>query len=132
MKLCTSIYSGTNLLLQQINEMSRSKGGNNIPDNVIEWILLNDIKVVLDTSKERLNLIREGAIHFTNELLAQISQTEMDLKETRTIFIGGGSILLKPYIEMTNIVAKPLFIDNVRANVEGYRILYNNQKAGRI
>jgi len=131
MTLCTSLYSGVNLLFQQINEMSRSKGMNDIPDNVIEGILMNDSAIMHDASKKRIELVQENATRFAKELLPKISQTGMDLEENRTVFIGGGSNLLKPFIEKTNIVSKPLFINNVRANVEGYRLLYDNQKVVR-
>lgn len=124
MTLCTSLYSGVNLLFQKINEMSRSKGMNDIPDNIIEGILLNDTATVSETSEGRIELVRESATRFTSELLAQITQAGMDLEEKPTIFIGGGSILLKPYIQKSSVVSKPLFIDNIRANVEGYQLLY--------
>ena len=132
MTLCTSLYSGVNLLFQQINEVSRSKGMKNIPDNVIEGILLDDMAIVFDASKERIKLVRENTARFVNELIPQISQAGMDLMENKTIFIGGGSSLLKSYIQKTNMVSKPLFIDNVCANVEGYQILYKNQKTKEV
>jgi len=125
MTLCTSLYSGVNLLFQQINKMYRSKGMDDIPDNIIEGILLNDMSIILDTSKERIDLVRENTARFVKELLAKISQTGMNLVENRTVFVGGGSLLLKEYIKMSNAVSKPFFIDNVHANVEGYGILYN-------
>ena len=86
--------------------------------------------IVHESSQERVALVRESATGFANELLAKISQTGMDLKESKTIFIGGGSALLKSNIEMTEVVSKPLFIENVFANVEGYKILHENKKAG--
>jgi len=128
MTLCTSLYSGVNLLFQQINEVSRSKGMNDIPDNVMEGLLLNDASIVSDTSKERFDLVRENSIRFTTDLLALISQAGMNLVENRTVFVGGGSLLLKSYIEMTSKISKALFIDNVHANVEGYGIIYNDRE----
>ena len=127
MTLCTSLYSGVNLFFQQINEMSRSKGMNDIPDNIIEGILLNDMSIILDASKKRIELVRESAKTFARELLDKISQSGIDLIENRTVFIGGGSILLKQYIERSNAVSKPIFIDNVHANVEGYKLLHDNK-----
>jgi plasmid segregation protein ParM len=60
--------------------------------------------------------------------LLNIAQEGIDLNENRTVFVGGGSILLRKYIEKSGMVAKPLFINNIRANVEGYQLLYNNRK----
>jgi len=128
MTLCTSLYSGVNLLFQEINELSRSQGMNDIPDNVIEGVLLNDMDIILDISTERIELVRQSAARFSNELLDKISQSGMDLTETRSIFVGGGSLLLKAYIEIADVVSRPFFVDNVCANVEGYEFLYKTRK----
>jgi len=58
--------------------------------------------------------------------IQNISQAGLDLAENRTVFVGGGSILPKEYIEKAGIVAKPFFVDNIKANAEGYQLLYEN------
>jgi len=133
MNLCTSLYSGVNLLFQQINEISRAKGMKDIPYNIIEGILLNDSDIISGTDQEKIYLIKENAEKFTNELLADISQTGMDFAQNQTVFVGGGSCLLKSHIEDSGIVSNPIFIDDVRANVEGYWLLHQarNQKEER-
>jgi len=65
------------------------------------------------------------------EMLHEVSQAGIDLLENRTVFVGGGSILLKGYIERADMVAKPLFVHNVHANAEGYHLLYNNRKTAQ-
>jgi len=82
----------------------------------------------MEQRKECLPVCSKVLLSLADTALRRIG---MDLEENRTIFIGGGSILLKSYIEMVDIVSKSLFIDNVHANVESYGILYDNQKAGR-
>jgi len=127
MSICTSLYAGVNSLFQKINEQVRAKGANNIPDATIESILKNDVNALLNCSQERLNLVRSSAEQFVKELLLNISQTGLDLVENRTVFVGGGSILLKEYIEKTGAVAKPFFVDDIRANAKGYQLLYENR-----
>jgi plasmid segregation protein ParM len=126
MKVCTSLYSGANNLFNQINEVSRSKGKQNIPDAIIEGILLREPTTLHDASSERIELVQTQADRFARELLLEISNDRLDLTEYRTVFVGGGSILLKEHIEKTGLVSKPIFVDNVRANVEGYHLLYEN------
>jgi len=58
-------------------------------------------------------------------MLAEIAQKGFDLEEDRTVFMGGGSILLEEYIRKADKAKKPVFVDDVHANAKGYRLLYN-------
>ena len=131
MKVCTSLYGGVNTLFERINEVSRSKGKQNIPDVIIEGILLREQATLHDASTERVELVQSHASKFAREILLKVSQAGLDLVEHRTVFVGGGSILLREHIENTGLITKPIFVDNVRANVEGYQLLYENRKAVR-
>ena len=128
MAVCTSLYDGVNSLFQRINEQIRSKGFMNIPDAIIEGILLGDEKISQDCSQERIDLVRVNAEQFAHELVGEISQTGLDLIGNQTVFVGGGSILLREYIEKTCMVSNPFFVDNVKANAQGYKLLYQNRK----
>ena len=131
MSICTSLYHGANTMFQNINEKVRARGANNIPDSTIEGVLLKDEAVLQDCSQERICLIQTNASQFAHEVLSEISQAGLDLTENMTVFVGGGSILLREYIENTGIVARPVFVDNVHANAEGYQLLYENRSAAR-
>ena len=131
MSVCTSLYSGANTLFQRINEQVRAKGAKDIPDAIIEGIIQNNPKVISGYSPERVGLVHSCAEQFTQELVLAISQAGLDLEENKTVFVGGGSILLKEYIEKTGMVAKPFFVDNIKANAEGYQLLYNRKKASK-
>lgn len=48
----------------------------------------------------------------------------IDLRVGRTIFIGGGSILLRKYIESSGKVSGCIIIDDIAANEKGYDLLY--------
>jgi plasmid segregation protein ParM len=63
-------------------------------------------------------------------MLAEIAQKGFDLEENKTVFMGGGSILLEDYILQSGKVKKPIFIDDVHANANGYRKLYDAQNGG--
>jgi len=129
MSVCTSLYEGVNTLFQRINEQIRATGKKNIPDAVIESILLNDSKVLADCSPERVEMVRSHAERFTKELIFGISQAGLDLTENRTIVIGGGAILLKEFIKKSNMISKPVFVDDVHANANGYQLIYDRRKS---
>ncbi|MCL2421116.1 MAG: ParM/StbA family protein [Defluviitaleaceae bacterium] len=127
MSVCTSLYEGVCTLFNRVNEQIRAAGKKNIPDTIIESVLLNDERVLRDSSEDRVALIRMEAERFTRELLFAVSQTGLDLTENKTVFVGGGSLLLRECIERSGMVAKPLFIPDVHANANGYRVIYDRR-----
>jgi len=129
MALCTSLYWGVNTLFQSINEQVRATGGMDISNSIIEGILRKDPTDLAEYSEKRINTISSTAISHTERMLAEIAQKGFDLEEDRTIFVGGGSILLNEYIHQTGKVKKPVFIDDVHANAKGYRLLYDMGKS---
>ena len=126
MNFCDSIPFGVNALFDKINIKLRAKGEKrDISYSVIEKVLSRDVRVLEDFSQERFDLIRITSESFARELLSKVSHLGLDLKENRTVFIGGGSILLKTLIENSGMVTKPVIIDDIHANVKGYQLLFD-------
>lgn len=48
----------------------------------------------------------------------------IDLRSGKTVFVGGGSILLKKQIESSGKVASPIFVEEISANTKGYELLF--------
>lgn len=130
--MCTSLYHGVNTLFQRINEPIRAKGAKDIPDVIIKGILQNNEKILRDCASERVALVHSVANQFAVDILLGVSQVGLDLIESTTVFIGGGSLLLRGYIEKSGMVAKPIFVESVNANAEGYQLLYVNRNAIRV
>lgn len=125
MTLCTSLYWGVNTLFQSINDHMRSTGGRDISNSIIEGILKKDPADLADYSAKRIETITSTAETHVERMLAEISQKGFDLEEDKTVFMGGGSILLKEYILQSGKAKKPIFVDDVHANAKGYCLLYN-------
>ena len=125
MTKCLSFYSGVNNLFNNINVSVRSTGKTEIPVDVIEAVLRKDSKALHDASHARYTLITEAAKVHAISILERITNEGYDIEEDTTLFIGGGSALLKPHFEATKKVMRPLFIDDVHANAKGYEILYS-------
>jgi len=133
MARCTSLYFGVNTLFQNINDQARSAGGRGISNDIIEGILSKDPDILSDYSEKYINTIISAAKNHTNRMLAEIAQKGFDLEEDKTVFMGGGSILLREYIEKVGRAKKPLFIGDVHANARGYSLIHDMQtsNAGR-
>jgi plasmid segregation protein ParM len=131
MTLCTSLYMGVNTLFQSINDQMRSMGGRDIANSVIEGILKKDPTDLAEYSTKRIETVTSAALSHTERMLDEIAQKSFDLEEDKTVFMGGGSVLLKEYILQTGKVKKPVFVEDVHANAKGYCEMYNRKNMGR-
>lgn len=71
--------------------------------------------------------IRISVRQHANNILDKLRELQVDLRSTPAIFIGGGAMLFRPYIESSPMVAKADFITDVRANAIGYGMLAEAQ-----
>ena len=118
---------GVNALYALIKKKARANGGKKILEDTITEILLNDPITIKNSSKERIDLVQDTAKEFTKRLLGKIANPDevgFDLTEDTTLFVGGGALLLKEFIENSELVAKPVFADSDKDNVTGYEMLH--------
>ena len=127
MSMCSSQYFGVNLLFERINDQVRAKTtGKIIPDLIIENLLRSDEKTLRNSSVDRVELVKSTTKQFARDILLKVSDKGVDLEEDSTIFVGGGSTILREYIEKSGMVKKPIFADDIHANANGYRIIYDD------
>lgn len=55
--------------------------------------------------------------------LDKLRELQVDLRATPAIFIGGGSLLFRSFVEESPLVASAGFVDDARANAVGYGML---------
>jgi plasmid segregation protein ParM len=67
--------------------------------------------------------ILESTKSHADMILDKLRELGVDLRANPAIFIGGGAILFKPYIETSPMVAKSDFLPNPKANAIGYEML---------
>jgi len=60
-----------------------------------------------------------------------VSGAGIDLDINKTIFVGGGSILLKDYIQKSQKVKRPVFVTDIKANVKGFSLIYHMTQAAQ-
>ena len=96
----------------------------------------HDIDSILEGKTEYypdmvVHTVEEMARNFVTDLLSSVRERGIDTKSTYTIFIGGGAILLRRFLESSNRLIKYRFIDDIFANAKGYGILYRSSLAGK-
>ena len=57
-------------------------------------------------------------------VFGKLRERMIDLRSGRTVFVGGGSILLKKQIEASGKVSAPIFMEEISANTKGYELLF--------
>ena len=90
----------------------------------IDAVLKNEQTVFSDAI---INFIRDSARKFVADMIDQLRERGIDLKTSTAIFAGGGSLLLKEYIEADERIVSSIVIDSIAANAKGYEILYKLQ-----
>lgn len=124
LQFCRSLETG---IITMNNEIVRKVGSLHdmrIEDEHISAVLGGQEIILPEEIKAT---IREQAGHHAKEILDQLRELQVDLRANPAIFIGGGSILLKPFLEQSPLVVQADFIEDCHANAIGYEMLAESQ-----
>lgn len=98
-------------------------------DTVFDAVL-DDIQIqsVLSKSphvigKNITDFIEEEAQKYAEDIIFKLKEEGIDLKLSPVIFIGGGSLLIEPFIKNSPNIAKAEFVTSTQANAIGYEEL---------
>lgn len=125
-----SLENGVILLYNKISKECRKKYNAIINEMDVDEILKNNTNFY---EKEIVDTVHEIAARYVEQMLATFREEQIDLEHTFVVFMGGGSLLLREFIEKSTLLKNYMFIDSVTANVEGYEFLYqvSQRSAGR-
>lgn len=128
LSVCDSMENGVIMLYNKITAKVRSEQDLLLTEDVIDAILLDQPSHGLEDAKP---VVKRLAKEFAADLLSAMRERQLELKAGPVVFVGGGSILLRKQIEASGKVARPIFVDDIRANAKGYELLYKLSKGGR-
>lgn len=75
--------------------------------------------------------VEREARAFVADLFSSLRERMLDLRSGKTVFVGGGAILLRRQIEAAEKVGTALFVEDIAANAKGYELLYKIDQASR-
>lgn len=78
-----------------------------------------------------VNSVEQLAQEFINDLFSTLRERGLELKSGVVVFVGGGSIRLRRQIEASGKVGQALFVEDIKANVQGFEKLYQYAVNGR-
>ena len=112
MQFCRSLESG---IITMNNEIARKVNilhNMNIDDEHVSAVLSGKETILPQEVKDAI--VAETKVH-AKSILDQLRELQVDLRSNPAIFVGGGSILLRPFIENSPLVAKAEFISSTNA-----------------
>lgn len=124
---CNSLEHGVILLYNEIQSKIRGDYGMLVDDIQIDAMLRGED--VLD-HPEIMEIVEKSAQAFVASLLGLLRENQVDLRTAPTVFVGGGSMILRKYIEPSKAIGRCAFVDDVCANTTGYELLYKASKLG--
>ena len=121
LSVCDSLENGVIILYNNIRSKVNADFDTLLDESDIDSILLHEAH---GFPNEIVTLVHHMAETFVNQLFGKLRERMIDLRVGKTIFIGGGSILLRQYIESSRKIAGAIIIEDIAANAKGYDILY--------
>lgn len=91
-----------------------------LEDNQIYAVLFDKKHVIPESIA---NFIKEEAKKYAEDIIFKLREEGIDLTMTPAIFVGGGSLLIRPFIEASKNVSLAEFLESTQANVVGYEEL---------
>ncbi len=126
LQYCRSLESGVITMNNEIIRKINAQHDMKIEDEHISAVLQGRETILPDGVKQA---IHDGARMHANGILNQLRELQVDLRTTPVIFIGGGSILFRPLLEHSPLVAQASFVEDDKANATGYAMLAEAQLA---
>lgn len=119
LKKCDTKTIGVLTMYEGIVRDIEADTGKHLSKDLIERVLRNEPTIL---SEEIKLLIQKHAGNWLNYILGSLIQFGMDFDSYPVLFIGGGSLLFKRFIDEYHLV-KYEFINNPNANALGYEMM---------
>ena len=123
--VCDSLEHGVITLYNDIKSEIYAEHDMLCEESDIDAVLKNEETALPDDVVE---FIKESAKKFVSDIIDQLRERGIDMKTSTAIFAGGGSLLLKEYIEAEERIVSSLIIDSISANAKGYEVLYKHSR----
>ena len=120
LQYCRSLECGTITMYNEIIRKINARYDLRIDDEHISAVLTGRNTIL---SSEVKSEICAATSSHANSILNQLRELQIDLRSNPAVFLGGGSLLLRPYLEKSNLVKNASFISSTNANAVGYKLL---------
>lgn len=120
LQFCRSLEDGIITMNNEIIRKVNALYDLSIDDEHINAVLAGEPTILPDEVEAT---IKGEMKQHTQNVLDKLRELQVDLRSIPAVFIGGGSLLLRSFIEKSPSVVKADFVEDSNANAEGYLIL---------
>lgn len=128
LSVCDSLEKGVITMYNKIISCVNAEHDLLLEDTDIDSIIKGE---KTDYTDNILYLMREMTKTYVDDLLGTLRERGLDLRTGCVVFIGGGALLLREYLQNSDKIGKCVFVTDICANAKGYELLYQVQKKGR-
>lgn len=114
---CISLTLGTTEMYKAISKHLQQNGSDEKDYQLIEKVILGKNTILSENEKK---MILESVATFANKLVENFIHRGLKLKDYPSVFVGGGGLLLRPYLEKSKAFARMEFVESVRENAIYY------------
>ncbi len=125
---CDSLENGVIILYNRIRSKANADYDTLLEEGDIDAILNGEHTACVP---ELVALVKRETEAFIEDLFSSMRERMIDLRSGQVVFIGGGAILLRRFIENSGKVGQAIFMEDIRANAKGYELLYQVAAANR-
>lgn len=128
LSVCESLEHGVITMYNQVKSKVSAELDVLLEESEIDAILMGRREHV---PAEVSAMVERQAQAFVNDLFSTLRERGLELRSGVVVFMGGGAILLRKQIEATGKVGSPMFVDDIRANAKGFKMLYEFAQESR-
>ncbi len=114
---CRSLPLGTRPMFETIIARLQSSAGITFEEAAIENILRGKRSFVAEDVKAE---IRQNAEQYANQIIDRCIQAGCTLNQSPVVYVGGGPLLLRSFLENNSKVCFSEFIEDTHANAKSY------------
>lgn len=114
---CRSLELGVIRCIDEIMEQVRRRTGLSVTDVQIERVLGGN---PCSMEKEAKEIILGYGRLYTERILSSVMEAGFDLKAIPSVFMGGGSTIIKRHVTPQDGLCRQIFLTDVHANASGY------------
>lgn len=116
---CTTILKATTDMYDKANEYLQKNGCSEKDYSLIEKVIMGEVTAIKEEEKK---LILEFVSVYAKKLVDVLIRKELKFSDYPTVFVGGGALLLKPYLEKNPVFVKTEFVSSVNENAKFYEL----------
>ena len=114
---CRSLELGVIRCIDETAEQVRRNTGLSVTETQIERVLRGETCSMAEDARV---VIQENGRKYIERILSAVTESGFDMRAVPSVFMGGGSAILKRHVTAQDAICRPVFIEDVHANAAGY------------